>query len=157
MVPAGVDRDEGEGKTEETGVVGLAMEATSIPATESTPRLMPHSRSSSVIESFRGCVLSGMRVDKEELRKRLAMPKYLRLAVRNSIRFRDPNSGNEVDPNAIGETADADPLIPPETPMVVFINPRSGGRHGPELKLRLQRLIAEEQVAHSSTEHLGLC
>ncbi|KAK9931937.1 hypothetical protein M0R45_019191 [Rubus argutus] len=34
----------------------------------------------------------------------------------------------------------------PEMPMVVFINPRSGGRHGPMLKERLQLLMGEEQT-----------
>jgi hypothetical protein len=28
----------------------------------------------------------------------------------------------------------------------VFVNSRSGGRHGPELKVRLHELITEEQV-----------
>lgn len=40
-----------------------------------------------------------------------------------------------------------EPTEPPECPMVVFINPKSGGRHGPELKARLQDLMSEEQVA----------
>ena len=31
-------------------------------------------------------------------------------------------------------------------PLVVFVNSRSGGRHGPELKVRLHELITEEQV-----------
>ncbi|KAK4754889.1 hypothetical protein SAY87_008646 [Trapa incisa] len=75
------------------------------------------------------------------------MPKHLRIAMRNSIRFQDPNSGLEKDQLSSGEsTADAAPPEAPESPMVVFINSRSGGRHGPELKLRLQQLIAEEQV-----------
>jgi hypothetical protein len=33
--------------------------------------------------------------------------------------------------------------------MVVFVNSKSGGRHGPELKLRLHELISEEQVMTS--------
>lgn len=98
---------------------------------------------SSVIESIRGCGLKGVQIDKEELRKRLILPKYLRIAIRNSIRFQDTDKGLEKDPLS---TADAEPREPPESPLVVFINSRSGGRHGPELKLRLQELIAEEQV-----------
>jgi hypothetical protein len=31
-------------------------------------------------------------------------------------------------------------------PVVVFVNSKSGGRHGPELKVRLHELISEEQV-----------
>ncbi|KAF8033845.1 hypothetical protein BT93_C0188 [Corymbia citriodora subsp. variegata] len=94
---------------------------------------------SSVIDSFRSCGLTGMRIDKEELRRRLIMPKYIRIAIRNSIRFKDPNSADENPP--ADENAEH-----PESPMVVFINSRSGGRHGPELKVRLHQLIAEEQV-----------
>lgn len=83
----------------------------------------------------------GMRIDKEELRKRLIMPQYLRFAMRDSIRLKDPSAGEtrfreRTDFN--GETSDS--------PIVVFINARSGGRHGPELKERLHQLIAEEQV-----------
>ncbi|KAI6682528.1 hypothetical protein NL676_036409 [Syzygium grande] len=94
---------------------------------------------SSVIDSFRSCGLTGVHIDKEELRRRLIMPKYLRIAIRNSIRFKDPNSVDENQP--ADENAEH-----PEAPMVVFINSRSGGRHGPELKQRLHQLIAEEQV-----------
>lgn len=36
---------------------------------------------------------------------------------------------------------------PPEAPVVVFINSKSGGRYGPELKERLQQLMGEEQVS----------
>ncbi|KAJ8751241.1 hypothetical protein K2173_016422 [Erythroxylum novogranatense] len=32
-------------------------------------------------------------------------------------------------------------------PMVVFINSKSGGHHGPKLKERLKQLMGEEQVA----------
>lgn len=104
---------------------------------------------STVMESIRGCGcgLGGAQIDKEELRKRLVMPKYLRIAMRNSIRFQDPNSGLEKDQLSTAESSeDAEPPQTPESPMVVFINSKSGGRHGPELKLRLQQLIAEEQV-----------
>ncbi|PKI59867.1 hypothetical protein CRG98_019749, partial [Punica granatum] len=102
---------------------------------------------SSVIDSIRGCGLKGMKIDKEELRMRLMMPKYLRIAMRNSIRFQDPNSGLEKGQLSVAETAgEAEPPQPPECPIVVFINSKSGGRHGHELKLRLHQLIAEEQV-----------
>ncbi|XP_044972551.1 uncharacterized protein LOC123440023 [Hordeum vulgare subsp. vulgare] len=32
------------------------------------------------------------------------------------------------------------------TPMVVFVNSKSGGRHGPGIKVRLHELISKEQV-----------
>lgn len=35
---------------------------------------------------------------------------------------------------------------PPEAPVVVFVNSRSGGRHGLMLKDRLQMLIGKDQV-----------
>lgn len=96
---------------------------------------------SSLFDSLKGCGLSGIRIDKHELKTKLMMPQYLRLALRDSIRFKDP---------AAGASATAPPENvappPPEAPLVVFINPRSGGRHGQKLKQRLQQLISEEQV-----------
>ena len=70
------------------------------------------------------------------------MSQYLRYAMRDSIRLQDPVAGESRYINrAEGEDAAA-----PLCPMVVFINPRSGGRHGPALKERLQQLMSEEQV-----------
>ncbi|KAI4335464.1 hypothetical protein L6164_014108 [Bauhinia variegata] len=97
---------------------------------------------SSVIESFRACGLSGIRIDKEELKKKLMMPQYLRLAMRDCIRLQDRTAGES---RFIRDKGDEE-IKAPETPMVVFINPRSGGRHGPMLKERLQLLMSEEQV-----------
>lgn len=115
------------------------------PATGETTRIAPRT---SMIESFRGCGLAGMRIDKEELRRTLLMPQYLRLAMRDSIRLKDPAAGEarliERDRDVDGEGRNVEP---PQAPMVVFINPLSGGRHGPMLKERLQQLIAEEQVS----------
>ncbi|MCI39347.1 diacylglycerol kinase, partial [Trifolium medium] len=48
---------------------------------------------SSIVESLRGCGLSGMRIDKEDLKKQLTMPQYLRFAMRDSIRLQDPTAG----------------------------------------------------------------
>ncbi|KOM28406.1 hypothetical protein LR48_Vigan541s002900 [Vigna angularis] len=97
---------------------------------------------SSIVESFRGCGLSGMRIDKEELKKQLTMPRYLRYAMRDSIRLQDPAAGESRYINR----ADGEDSAAPPYPMVVFINSRSGGRHGPALKERLQQLMSEEQV-----------
>ncbi|XP_022997409.1 diacylglycerol kinase 7-like isoform X2 [Cucurbita maxima] len=105
---------------------------------------------SSMIESFKGCGLTGMRIDKEKLRKQLRMPQYLRFAMRDSIRLQDPGAGESRLPGA--SSISGSPFAqdtddgPPESPMVVFINPQSGGRHGRLLKERLQMLISEEQV-----------
>ncbi|KAL2338592.1 hypothetical protein Fmac_013038 [Flemingia macrophylla] len=97
---------------------------------------------SSIVESLRGCGLSGIRIDKEELKKQLTMPQYLRYAMRDSIRLKDPAAGES---RYINRNHGEDAAAPP-SPMVVFINPRSGGRHGPALKERLQQLMSEEQV-----------
>ncbi|KAI4377252.1 hypothetical protein MLD38_014912 [Melastoma candidum] len=100
----------------------------------------------SVIDSLKGCGLSGVRIDKEELHRKLAMPKYLRIALRDAISSKDSSTNSRT---GVGfspeENQDA---LPPEAPLVVFINSKSGGRHGPELKLRMQQIIAEEQVGH---------
>ena len=101
-------------------------------------------RTSTIVDSFRVCGLAGIRIDKEELRQNLTMPKYLRHAMRDSIRLQDPAAGeSRVVGGAEGEENGA---VAPRTPMVVFINPRSGGRSGPVLKEKLQHLMSEEQV-----------
>uniref|UniRef100_A0A5B6YKB3 Diacylglycerol kinase n=1 Tax=Davidia involucrata TaxID=16924 RepID=A0A5B6YKB3_DAVIN len=100
------------------------------------------SQRSSVIDSIRGCT-TGARIPKEELQKKITMPQYLRLAMREAIESKDINAGDRhYAPIAGGGQVSE----PPESPMVVFINSRSGGRHGPELKGRLQELMSEEQV-----------
>lgn len=115
---------------------------------------------SSMMESFRGCGLSGMRIDKVELRRRLLMPQSLRFAMRDSIRFKDPRAGETrllERGNSVSASAAEEDEKPPHSPMVVFINARSGGRHGPMLKERLQQLMSEEQVCNflnlTATQH----
>ncbi|CAL1415063.1 unnamed protein product [Linum trigynum] len=98
---------------------------------------------SSMIDSIRGCGLSGARIDKEVLRKKLVMPEYLRRAMADAIRSRDGEEACERHHNS-GELRV--PEDAPQCPMVVFVNSKSGGRHGPELKERLQQLMSEEQV-----------
>lgn len=100
-------------------------------------------RSTSIVESLKGCGLTGLRIDKEELRQNLTMPEYLRFAIRDCIRFRDPAAGDSPFIRGLNEENAA---VAPKTPMIVFINPRSGGRHGPVLKERLEHLMSEEQV-----------
>ncbi|KAL6555207.1 Diacylglycerol kinase 4 [Orobanche gracilis] len=93
---------------------------------------------SSVVDSLRGFTLSGVRIPKEELRKKITFPRYLRLAMREAIEARNAGAPAVDRPHEAAE--------PAEWPMVVFINSKSGGRHGPELKARLQELMSEEQV-----------
>ncbi|KAI9125477.1 hypothetical protein K1719_002895 [Acacia pycnantha] len=99
---------------------------------------------SSVTESLQACGLSGLRIDKEELKQKLMMPQYLRVAMRDCIRLEDPTAGES---HFIGSKSDGDGNVkPPEAPMVIFINRKSGGRLGPVLKERLQYLMGAEQV-----------
>ena len=72
------------------------------------------------------------------------MPKYLRHAIRDSINSKDVDAA--VERYREGNSAGREEAS--EGPMVVFVNSRSGGRHGPELKERLQQLMGEEQVMH---------
>ncbi|GAV84230.1 DAGK_acc domain-containing protein/DAGK_cat domain-containing protein [Cephalotus follicularis] len=111
------------------------MDDPSSPGGDSTARIVARS---SMIDSFRGCGLSGIRIVKEDLRRRITMPKYIRHAMRDSIKRKDPAATATVDCGSNEE--------PPEAPMVVFVNSRSGGRYGPVLTERLQELMGEEQV-----------
>jgi len=72
------------------------------------------------------------------------MPLYLRRAVAAAVKAKDEAAGVAVAAaeDQAGEDADG----PAVAPVVVFVNSRSGGRHGPELKVRLHELITEEQV-----------
>lgn len=93
---------------------------------------------SSLIDSIKRCSLSGISIPKEELRKKITMPEYLRIAIRESIAAKDIDSGKRF--------SDSDAPPPPDSPVVVFINSKSGGRNGPELITRLQELMGQEQV-----------
>ncbi|KAI8548009.1 hypothetical protein RHMOL_Rhmol07G0239100 [Rhododendron molle] len=95
---------------------------------------------SSVLESLRGMG----RIRRDDLRRRITMPQYLRMAMRDAIDSSDVvATGNRyIAFKYGGESA----RPPEEAPVVVFINSRSGGRNGPELKARLQELMGQEQV-----------
>lgn len=96
---------------------------------------------SSLWESIRRCGILGMGIDEEELRRKILIPTYIRRAMSSAIRNRDAGASAEAAVRA-GEEADE----VPEAPIVVFVNSRSGGRHGPQLTARLQQLISVEQV-----------
>ena len=110
---------------------------------------------SSVISSLRGCTMAGIRIPKEDLRRKITMPQYLRLAIRDAIESKDvaatANRHSAADYNG-GDVVQQ----PAESPIVVFVNSRSGGRHGPELKGRLQDLMGEDQVSLSLSLFLSL-
>ncbi|XP_009770871.1 diacylglycerol kinase 7-like isoform X3 [Nicotiana sylvestris] len=101
---------------------------------------------SSVVESIRGCTFAGVRISKEELRRRITMPEYLRVAVREAIQSKDVDAETVKRHFDTAYAPGAEPPQPPEGPIVVFINSKSGGRHGPQLKARLQELMGEQQV-----------
>ncbi|KAI3803121.1 hypothetical protein L1987_31270 [Smallanthus sonchifolius] len=97
------------------------------------------SKSSSVIESIKGRSLAGMRIPKDELRRKITMPEYLRFAIRDSMAAKDIDAGK----HHYDTTHD---VVAPESPLVVFVNSKSGGRHGSDLISRLQDFMGEEQV-----------
>ncbi|KAG5541480.1 hypothetical protein RHGRI_021338 [Rhododendron griersonianum] len=95
---------------------------------------------SSVMESLRGMG----RIRRDDLRRRITMPQYLRMAMRDAIDSSDVvATGNRYIAFKYGGESSRPPE---EAPVVVFINSRSGGRNGPELKARLQELMGQEQV-----------
>lgn len=100
---------------------------------------------SSVIESLKGWSLSGVQIRKEELRRKITMPEYLRLSIKDAIASKDIDAGKlHYDRSTAGD--DKPVQVAPESPLIVFINSKSGGRYGPELMARLQDLMGEEQV-----------
>ncbi|KAK9078869.1 hypothetical protein SSX86_002927 [Deinandra increscens subsp. villosa] len=103
------------------------------------------SKSSSVIESIRGCSLAGVRIPKGELKRKITMPEYLRFAIRDAMAAKDIDAGKHHF-DSVSKGGDATGLVAPELPLVVFVNSKSGGRHGSELKSRLQDFMGEEQV-----------
>ncbi|XP_047308593.1 diacylglycerol kinase 7-like [Impatiens glandulifera] len=99
---------------------------------------------SSVIDSIMSCTLAALRINKEDLKRRITIPTYLRYAINEAIDLKDISAGDRHDPYSYATSCD--PQNPCECPLVVFINSKSGGRHGPELIERLQELMGEEQI-----------
>ncbi|XP_076892621.1 diacylglycerol kinase 4-like isoform X2 [Bidens hawaiensis] len=98
---------------------------------------------SKVLESIKGCSLKGVRIAKDELRRKITMPEYLRFAMRDAIASKDIEAGKH---HYDGGGGGATPVVAPESPLVVFVNAKSGGRHGSELQNRLQKFMCDEQV-----------
>uniref|UniRef100_A0A0E0K635 Diacylglycerol kinase n=1 Tax=Oryza punctata TaxID=4537 RepID=A0A0E0K635_ORYPU len=116
---------------------------------EETPRAPSTAPSArvSIWESVRACGVWGKEVDKAELRRQVVMPLYARRAVAAAVKAKDEAVGVAAAEAERGEDGEGE--VEAEvavTPVVVFVNSRSGGRHGPELKVRLHELISEEQV-----------
>ncbi|KAK1417131.1 hypothetical protein QVD17_26253 [Tagetes erecta] len=110
------------------------------------------SKSSSVIESIKGCSLVGMRIPKDELRRKITMPEYLRFGIRDTMAAKDIDAGKHhyvetyLHAGSEGGGGDATHVVAPESPVVVFVNSKSGGRHGSDLISRLQDFMGDEQV-----------
>ncbi|CAN0915354.1 hypothetical protein LINGRAHAP2_LOCUS29082 [Linum grandiflorum] len=71
------------------------------------------------------------------------MPEYLQRAMAHAIKSKDAAEACE------RHHSTSEVRVPNDAPqcaMVVFVNSKSGGHHGPELKLRLQQLISEDNV-----------
>jgi diacylglycerol kinase (ATP) len=79
-------------------------------------------------------------VNKENLRQRVKIPQRLCTAMLEAMRVESTAHIAEY------RAYLAEVEEPPENPLVVFVNCKSGGRHGPILKGRLQELIGEAQV-----------
>ena len=108
------------------------------------PSTAPSARVS-IWESVRACGVWGKEVEKAELRRQVVMPLHLRRAVAAAVAAKDEAAGvaaAAAEEQGEGEKEEG----PTVAPVVVFVNSRSGGRHGPELKVRLHELITEEQV-----------
>lgn len=97
---------------------------------------------SSLIDSIKACTFSGAQIPKEQLRCKISMPPHLRFAIRDAVRYKNVDAG-------MSHFRDAAVVESPESPLVVFINSKSGGRYGPKLITRLQELMSEEQVLNS--------
>ncbi|KQK01071.1 hypothetical protein BRADI_3g53702v3 [Brachypodium distachyon] len=109
----------------------------------SAPSTAPSARVS-IWESVRACGVWGKEVDKAELQRQVVMPLYARRAVAAAVAAKDEAAGVAAAAAAKGEEVEGDEVAV-VTPIVVFVNSKSGGRHGPELKVRLHELISKEQ------------
>lgn len=98
----------------------------------------------SLIDSLSQCgigiVVGG--VNKEGLRRRVKIPRRLCTAMLDAIQMKESTAYMAEYRAYMAEEEEE----PPENPLVVFVNCKSGGRHGPILKGRLQELIGEAQV-----------
>ena len=83
-------------------------------------------------------ILVSLRIDKDELRKRLIIPEYLKIATVEAVR------NNEVvfdeDQHCWDDTNTALKAV-----VILFVNLKSGGHRGPTLKARLPKLSVKSR------------
>jgi hypothetical protein len=115
------------------------------------PSTSPSARVS-IWESVRASGLCGKEVEKADLRRQVVMPLYLRRAVAAAVAAKDEAAGMAA--ASAAEKEEEGPLV---APVVVFVNSKSGGRHGPDLKVRLHELISEEQVNDVTIRTTPVC
>ncbi|RWW83336.1 hypothetical protein BHE74_00008158 [Ensete ventricosum] len=127
-----------EEEEDEEEDAALVAEGESVAASSTPSRTA--SSSSSIVESIRGCGLPGLRVGRGDLRRRVLIPDRLLAGMAEAVRSRNLCAAEVA--AVEGEHGEEDP---PEAPLVVFVNSRSGKRYGPLLKSRLQELIGEDQ------------
>lgn len=99
---------------------------------------------SPLMEPPRGLCLLGRNINTEEIRRHTVIPHYLRTAMADAVR----SKGFVYEERRHKGTGEENS---PETPLLVFINSKSGGRLGPKLKKQLQHLLSQEQVFELSS------
>ncbi|ONK81944.1 uncharacterized protein A4U43_C01F34520 [Asparagus officinalis] len=119
-------------------------------STPASPERAKASRSlairSSIADSLRACgLISASTIDREDLRRRITIPEYLRKAMKDAATQKTPvaTARKSFPLKEIGQGI-------PEAPIVVFVNSKSGGRRGLEIGERLRELMGEEQIFHLS-------
>ncbi|XP_078171622.1 diacylglycerol kinase 4-like isoform X1 [Carex rostrata] len=96
----------------------------------------------SLIDSLSQCGIGIGGINKADLRRRVKIPHRLCTAMLEAMQMKGSTSIMSEPRDHVAEEEEE----PPENPLVVFVNCKSGGRHGPILKGRLQELIGQAQV-----------
>lgn len=97
----------------------------------------------SLIDSLNQCGIGIGGINKADLRRRVKIPHRLCTAMLEAMQMKGSTSIMSEPRDHVAKEEEEEP---PENPLVVFVNCKSGGRHGPILKGRLQELIGEAQV-----------
>jgi diacylglycerol kinase (ATP) len=82
--------------------------------------------------------LVGLRIDKDEVRKRLIIPEYLKISMVEVVR--NDEVVFDEDEHCWDDTNTA-----LKSTIIVFVNSKSIGHRGPTLKAQLQKLLAKSR------------